>query len=128
MSILLDTHAFIWFMNGDQNLSRKVRQEIENIDNKCYLSIVSLWEIAIKTALGKLELKRDFAEIADFLVTNDIEILSITFEHVYRLTKLRYIHHDPFDRLIISQAKVEKLTIATKDKVFPKYKVEIFWD
>ncbi|MFH1320724.1 MAG: type II toxin-antitoxin system VapC family toxin [Bacteroidota bacterium] len=128
MTILLDTHAFIWFMNGDKNLSQRVRQEIEDIDNRCYLSIASLWEIAIKTTLGKLDLKRNFGEIADFLVANDIEILPITFEHVSQLTKLRYLHHDPFDRLIISQGKVEKLTIATKDKKFPKYKVETFWD
>jgi PIN domain nuclease of toxin-antitoxin system len=67
MDLLLDTHAFIWFINGDAALPQKVVDVIKNVENKCFISIASLWEIAIKSSLKKLELKSDFNKIADFL-------------------------------------------------------------
>jgi len=86
-----------------------------------------LWEIAIKSSLGKLKLKGDFNRIADFLTDNDIELLPITFEHLQRLMQLPLHHRDPFDRIIIAQSLTEDLTIATKDEVFIDYGVKSFW-
>lgn len=127
MDLLLDTHAFIWFINGDDSLPDKVKDEIKDIRNKCFLSIASLWEIAIKTSLGKLELKSDFDKVADFLSANEIDILPIIFAHLQKLLNLKYHHRDPFDRIIISQGVIDKLTVLTKDENFRKYRVKIMW-
>jgi PIN domain nuclease of toxin-antitoxin system len=128
MELLLDTHALIWFINGDDLLPDNVQDAIKDIRNKCFLSIASLWEIAIKTSLGKLELKSDFNKVADFLSANDIDILPITFEHLQKLLNLKYHHRDPFDRIIIAQGMAEKLTVLTKDETFKKYRVKIMWE
>lgn len=127
MDLLLDTHPFIWFLNGDEPLPANLKSIIIDTSNRCFLSIASLWEIAIKSSLGKLELKGDFSQIADFLSDNDIELLSITFEHLQRLMQLPFHHKDPFDRIIIAQALTEGLPLATKDDVFPDYGVNIIW-
>ena len=127
MDLLLDTHAFIWFINGDAALPQKVVDAIKNVENKCFISIASLWEIAIKSSMKKLELKSDFDKIADFLIDNDIEILPISFEHLQRVLTLEFHHRDPFDRIIISQGLVERLTILSKDEHFPSYTDRILW-
>jgi len=127
MDLLLDTHAFIWFISGDASLPPKVLDAIKNVENKCFISIASLWEIAIKSSLKKLELKSDFNRIVDFLADNDIEILPITFDHLQRLLTLEFHHKDPFDRIIISQALAERLTILSKDEHFPSYTDRILW-
>jgi PIN domain nuclease of toxin-antitoxin system len=82
MELLLDTHALIWFFNGDKQLPEKSIELIKNIDIKCYVSIASIWEIAIKLSLKKLELKDRFEEISKIMVQNEIELLPITFEHI----------------------------------------------
>ena len=82
MNLLLDTHTFIWFLNGDKKLLKYITNIIADIDNKCFLSIASLWEISIKTSLGKLTLKEGFNKISEFINNNDIDILPITFEHL----------------------------------------------
>ena len=127
MQLLLDTHAFIWFISGDKALPKKVVTVIKNVDNKCFISIASIWEIAIKSSLNKLTLKSDFNKISDFLIENDIEILPITFEHLQTVLSLNYYHRDPFDRLIISQGLVENLTLVTKDEHFKSYTDKILW-
>ena len=127
MDLLLDTHAFIWFISGDAALPPKVIDAIKNVENKCFISVASLWEIAIKSSLKKLELKADFDRIVDFLADNDIEILPITFEHLQRVLTLEFHHRDPFDRIIISQGLVERLTILSKDEHFPRYTDRILW-
>jgi len=76
MNLLLDTHAFMWFINGDKSLPAKVINLIKNIENKCFISIASIWEIAIKFSLGRLDLEGEFGEISNFLNENDIEIMS----------------------------------------------------
>ena len=127
MDLLLDTHAFIWFLNGDDYLPGSLKTLIADTSNKCYLSIASIWEIAIKSSLNKLELKGDFNQIAGFLNDNDIEVLPITFEHIQRLSQLNFHHRDPYDRIIIAQALTENLTVATKDEVFHRYVMNIVW-
>ncbi len=127
MDILLDTHAFIWFLNGDNELSPKLKEAIADTSNGCYLSIASIWEIAIKTGLQKLKLEGEFSRIAGFCSENDIEILPITFVHIQRLLLLPYHHRDPFDRIIVSQALTESLSVGTKDQIIGTYGVNVFW-
>ena len=127
MQLLLDTHPFIWFINGDNQLPEKVKKIITNSDNECFLSIASIWEIAIKTSLGKLELKSDFDKITDFLVANSIETLPIKFNHLQTLLKLEYYHRDPFDRIIISQGIAENLIVLSKDASFDEYPMKLVW-
>ncbi|HEV2478117.1 MAG TPA: type II toxin-antitoxin system VapC family toxin [Puia sp.] len=127
MQLLLDTHTFIWFISGDQALPQRALNTIKDTDNRCYISIASIWEIAIKFSLKKLELKSDFDNITEFLAANDIEILPISFQHLQKVITLEYHHRDPFDRLIIAQGLVENLTIITKDENFPRYTDRLLW-
>lgn len=128
MIYLLDTHAFLWFIEGNKSLSRKARSIIENSTIINYISIASIWEIAIKMSLGKLELKVSLEEIKNEILKNKFEILPLDFEHILELTKLEKHHKDPFDRIIISQAISENCTIISKDLNFKLYKkVEVFW-
>ena len=127
MDLLLDTHTFIWFLTGDNQLSNHVKKLIEDTSNKCFISIASIWEIAIKSSLNKLELAGDFNQIRNFIIENDIDVLPITFEHIQYLLKLPFHHRDPFDRIIIAQAFVEKLTLASRDDAFKQYDVITTW-
>ncbi|TDG37093.1 type II toxin-antitoxin system VapC family toxin [Pedobacter changchengzhani] len=127
MAFLLDTHTFIWFINGDTSLPKKVINKIRNLVNQCYLSIASIWEIAIKLKLNKLSLLSDFDRISVFLDENQIEILPITFNHIQSLNQLAFHHRDPFDRIIIAQGISEGLIILTKDENFNLYGASIFW-
>lgn len=128
MKLLLDTHALIWFINGDKQLPRKSVELIKQIDLKCYVSIASIWEIAIKISLGKLELNGGFNEISEIMKNHEIEILPLAFEHIRKLIDLEFHHRDPFDRIIIAQGLVEKMTVVTKDENFSKYGVKVLWD
>lgn len=123
MDILLDTHVFMWFMNGDKALSEAHRKAITNIENKCYFSIASIWEIAIKHSIHKLELASGFDKIQEFIFENDIELLPISFEHIQQLLLLELHHRDPFDRIIIAQGVTESLVILTMDSNFGLYNV-----
>jgi len=127
MNYLLDTHTFIWFINGDLSLPDKVITKIKNVENQCFFSIASIWEIAIKIKLNKLQIESDFNKIIDFCIQNEIDILPIAFEHIQELNRLDFHHRDPFDRLIIAQGIVEKLTILTKDENFKFYNAKSFW-
>ena len=128
MDILLDTHALIWFINGDSRLPDKSVEIIKNIEVKCFVSIASIWEIAIKISLGKLDLNGGFDEISKIMSHYDIEILPLSFEHIHKLLSLEFYHRDPFDRIIIAQSLVENITIVSKDENFPKYEVQLIWD
>ncbi|WP_145857370.1 type II toxin-antitoxin system VapC family toxin [Pedobacter suwonensis] len=127
MQFLLDTHTFIWFINGDSSLPNELIDEIKNLKNQCFISIASIWEIAIKCKLNKLSLNADFDRILDFLDQNQIEILPISFDHIVKLNELDFHHRDPFDRILIAQGISEDLTILTKDQNFSFYKIKIRW-
>jgi len=127
MDLLLDTHAFLWFITGDKQLPEKIIKLMGNSDNKCFVSIASIWEIVIKLSLNKLEIIGGFETIEDFLDNNDFEILPVDFSHTKSLLKLEHLHNDPFDRMIISQAIAEKLVVVTKDRFFKDYKVKVIW-
>ncbi len=127
MQYLLDTHTIIWFCENDKMLSRKAANEIVDMNNTCFLSIASLWEIAIKFKIGKLQLTIPFEEIYDFLSKNNIRILPLEFPHLQRLLNLDFIHRYPFDRVIIAQAIANDLTILTIDKDIMQYPVKCLW-
>ena len=127
MAFLLDTHAFLWFVSGDSKLPATVRDKIKDISQSCFLSSASLWEITIKQQLGKLTLNITLEELFEYADRNQIEIIPITYGHLLTLSKLPNYHGDPFDRLIISQAISENLTLITKDKGLKKYKVKQQW-
>ena len=128
MRLLLDTHIFIWLIDGNPKLSQTARQAIEDESNTLYLSIVSLWEITIKTSLGKLELAIPLEQIViNLILPSGIEILPIHLPHLLVLQTLPFHHRDPFDRLLISQAKSETLTLVSEDGMFEQYEVEKLW-
>ena len=104
MSLLLDTHALIWFLEGDSQLSQTAKSEILNLDNACFVSQASLWEMAIKLSLGKLEIRSSYQDLPKLMWENGIEILAIEFEHFDYITNLPFHHKDPFDRIIIAQS------------------------
>ena len=128
MKFLLDTHAFLWFIMGSANLSSNARTLIEDPANERLLSVASLWEVAIKASLGKLTLSGPFIDlIPSQLTLNGIDLLNIKVDHLSTLTTLPFHHRDPFDRLIIAQAIVEKLPVISLDGVFDTYGVTRHW-
>ncbi|MCG3158551.1 MAG: hypothetical protein DKINENOH_05195 [bacterium] len=128
MNLLLDTHAFLWFIKNDASLSLRARGLIEEPENKRLLSIVSLWEIAIKASLGKIVLKLPFdALMPRQLQENDIDLLPIALPHLGLVERLPFHHRDPFDRLIIAQSLVENLPLVSIDSQFDKYGVQRLW-
>lgn len=128
MRLLLDTHTFIWLDNAPTRLSQQVRNAIEEFDNILLLSMVSVWEIQIKVQLGRLDIPNGVANLIQRQrESNGIELLPITIPHVLALSELPFHHGDPFDRLLISQARVEDLIMVTKDDNISKYPVDLLW-
>jgi PIN domain nuclease of toxin-antitoxin system len=127
MKVLLDTHAFLWFLGGNSELSNQARNVIENPEYEKYISIASFWEVAIKSSLGKLKLDVPFSELKAEVLKNNFQILPITFQDTLHLTTLPFHHRDPFDRIIISQAKENNLTLISCDDNFGQYDVNLLW-
>jgi PIN domain nuclease of toxin-antitoxin system len=127
MNILLDTHALIWFLEGDSQLSQTAKSEISNPDNTCFISQATLWEMAIKLSIGKLEMKNSYQDLPRLMWENGIEILNIEFEHFEYIITLPFHHKDPFDRIIIAQSFIEKMPIVSIDGIFKDYPVTIIW-
>ena len=127
MNYLLDTHTFMWFINGEEELSAHARKTIEHKNSNNFISIASLWEIAIKLSIGKLKLKTPFIEIPEQISNNGFQILPLRFEDTLKLSTLPFHHRDPFDRLLIAQSIANQLTIISKDKQFSDYGIDIIW-
>ncbi len=132
MKYLLDTHTLLWVLFEDEKLSEKVKAAVRNPDNEIYVSIVSYWEISLKYALGKLELRGILPEkLPGKAKEINIETLEISEEEVASFYKLpRQKHKDPFDRLIIWQAINRKIALISKDrpiKEYQKFGLEILW-
>ena len=128
MIYLLDTHTFLWFINDDKALSAAAKTLIEDLESAIYISVASLWEIAIKVSLGKLEVPSPFTSfVAEQLRENNIMPLEIKTEHLGLVVTLPFHHRDPFDRLIVAQSLNEKLPIIGKDEVFDAYGVKRHW-
>ena len=127
MNILLDTHALIWFLEGDSQLSNSAKTAITNPENTCFLSQASMWEIAIKISINKLEMKNSYQNLPKLLWQNGIEILPFEFEHFEYILTLPFHHKDPFDRIIIAQSVIDKMSVISCDDNFPSYPVNIIW-
>ncbi len=128
MKLLLDSHTFIWFIAGDARLSDDARIAIEDLDNDKWISIASIWEIAIKYSIGKLSLSAPFnILIPQQTRKNGFDLLDIKFAHTATITTLPFHHRDPFDRLIISQAIVEGMDVVSIDAAFDKYPIKRIW-
>lgn len=127
MNVLLDTHTFIWYIEGNAKLTQKARDVIEVSGDKIYLSIISLWEIAIKTGKKQLTLQNEFDDLLNVLNSLEIEILTITFADTQVYKNLPLHHGDPFDRMIISQAINNSLTIVGCDQSFNDYPIQVLW-
>jgi PIN domain nuclease of toxin-antitoxin system len=121
MQLLIDTQIFIWFISGAPELKPTIRRLVEDENTRVFISIASLWEISIKTALGKLDVHGDYESVIDDVTGNDMEILPISFAHTVQQHKLPFYHKDPFDRIIVAQAIVEKLDLVCSDDVFEEY-------
>jgi PIN domain nuclease of toxin-antitoxin system len=128
MRVLLDTHTFLWFITGDPKLSASGEQIIIRGGNELLLSVASLWEIAIKVSIGRLPIPGPLDHfIPAQLRTNRIEVLPITAEHTFEVARLPLHHRDPFDRVMIAQAILERLPIVSADELFDRYAAERLW-
>ena len=129
MKILLDTHVFLWWIMDDESLSPVARRTISNAENELYFSAASAWEIAIKAGLGRIKLPSEIGTfIPGQLAENSIIGLPVQIGHALRVSKLPQHHRDPFDRVLVAQAQVEKMPILTSDAEISKYDVEVIWD
>jgi len=128
MKLLLDTHTFMWFVDGNEKLHAHARNLIEDSGNMRLLSIGSLWEMSIKAGLGKLDVSMSFEELVRKQVEpNAISFLPLRPMHLDRLRTLPFPHRDPFDRLLIAQAMVEGAVILSRDGVFDQYPITRVW-
>ncbi len=128
MKLLLDTCAFLWFQADSPQLSPAVRSEILDQRNEVYLSAVSVWEIARKYKQGGISLpSHPSTLIPEVRKASGIESLSLTEEDALAAEKLQLFHKDPFDRMLIAQALMGGLLIATPDRAFQPYPVRVIW-
>lgn len=127
MKILLDTHTAIWFLNGDCDLSETAKSNILNKRNAKYISIASVWELAIKVGLKKLRFNGGTKGFIELLEDNGIKIIPISAKHLFELECLPMFHRDPFDRIIISTAISEKMILISKDNNINSYSVKTLW-
>jgi PIN domain nuclease of toxin-antitoxin system len=127
MKLLLDTHAFLWFVTGDRRLSKKARRAVEAPPSELLISTASVWELAIKASLGRLTLPKSVHDYFDDKLAAGFVILPIEWVHAARVAELPFHHRDPFDRLIIAQGLVESIPIVSGDPEFKKYGARIVW-
>ena len=121
MNLLLDTHVVLWWLSDDPTLSDAARSAIADPENTVFLSAVCVWEIRIKQGIGKLDLPENFGEV---LAQQHFPELAVTVRHADAIVGLPPIHRDPFDRLLVTQAMVEKMTIVTRDPFIADYEID----
>ena len=127
MRYLIDTHAIIWYYENSPELPRNIEELIDSPAVSIYICSISLWEMVIKMNLGKLNLKLPIDELFDNIRNRDFNVLQVENKYLYGLANLPFIHKDPFDRLLISTALSEDLTIITIDENIHKYDVSCIW-
>ena len=124
--MLLDTHILYWFFFEDEKLPNSLKEQIES-EKDVYISIVTFWELAIKSSLGKMKLPVSVSSLMKDCTECEFKILPITDAHLDKLSDLPWIHRDPFDRLLICQAQAEGLTLITADESIRKYELNMLW-
>ncbi len=131
MSFLLDTHAFLWFVNDHNSLSARAKDIIEDQQSIIYLSAASVWEMAIKSSLQKLALPAPLKQFVEtHMSRNEIGMLQISAEHAVAVARLPFPktgHRDPFDRMIVAQAICHDLTIVSRDAALSDYPIQVIW-
>jgi len=128
MNLLIDTHAVIWFITKDSRLPDTTLRLIESPDNNCFVSIASLWEMAIKFSLGRLNLNAELDKVFNIISETGFELLPITTTQILLNAELPFHHSDPFDRILIAQAIAENLKIVSKDGQFQNYPINLVWE
>jgi PIN domain nuclease of toxin-antitoxin system len=127
MKLLLDTHAVLWYLSGDARLRASARRRLQSGAEK-FLSIASVWELAIKVSLGKLELDDPLAAVVDAAIhDSNAALLGISTLHAIRVAALPWHHRDPFDRMLVAQALENDLTLLSADAAFDAYGVRRVW-
>ena len=126
MKALLDTHAFLWYLLGDPNLGSTAKAVIDT-KTDLYFSTVSLWEISIKTNIGKLQLNRPFQDLRKELQYINAQLLPIMFEDTETYITLPLHHRDPFDRILVAQAINHSLVLISRDTAFDAYAIQRLW-
>jgi PIN domain nuclease of toxin-antitoxin system len=128
MRLLLDTHAFIWYVTDNPRLSANVKLLIEDENNEKLVSIASIWEMAIKHSIGRLNFSRPFMEfVRQQLSVSNIGLLEINLNHIEVVASLPLHHRDPFDRLIIAQSMAEQIPVLSVDAIFDAYAIARLW-
>ena len=127
MRLLLDTHAFLWFVTGSGRLSARARRALEADDAELVLSAASVWEMAIKAKLGRLTLPAGVEEYIAEKVAEGFVVLPIEWPHAAAVERLPMLHRDPFDRLIVAQSLAERLPLVSADRQFHRYGVKVVW-
>ena len=125
MRVLLDTHVLMWALEDSPQLSGRARAILTDPDNECWVSSASVWEIAIKTALGKYRLGKPLATLEEAVERAGMRTLDVTIKHAAAVEGIRTLHADPFDRLLLAQCEVETLRLLTADKLLAKLPVAI---
>lgn len=127
MRLLLDTHTLIWHYEGCNKLTATAKAMIADASSQIFISIATLWEMSIKRSLGKLTTTKSPIELLKIYKAGGAELLPVSPEHVMTLESLPWHHRDPFDRMLIVQAKIEKLTLITGDETFRQYEAPQIW-
>lgn len=128
MNLLLDTHALLWFIAGSSELSSTARNAIEDDLNNKFVSIASVWETAIKISIGKMNLTEPFDDLfPSQLHTNGFNLYPISVNHTSVVSRLPFLHRDPFDRILAAVTLADAMTLISGDEVFDKYSVAMIW-
>lgn len=128
MGLLLDTQAFLWWVDDAPRLSRAARTAMARPDEDCFVSLASCWEMAIKSSLGRLTLASSFERfISEQMAVNGFQPLGITLAHLARVAALPFHHRDPFDRLLAAQALDAGIPVVSADPIFDRYGVRRVW-
>lgn len=129
MRLLLDTHTLLWFVDASPNLSDRARELIDDPTNQKVISLIRLWEIAIKHSLGRLVLSLPLNQyIATHLTPSKVELLSLEIPHILTFAQMPWHHRDPFDRILIAQAITENIPILSIDAALDAYAMQRIWD
>ena len=124
---LLDTHTLIWFLEGDSQISPLAKSLVLDTGNQLFVSMASIWEMAIKTSIGKLTLTQPLEQIIKRLPLEFMELLPIEVSHLLAIQNLPFHHKDPFDRILIAQTLTENIGIISIETIFDQYAVKRIW-
>jgi PIN domain nuclease of toxin-antitoxin system len=124
VKLLLDTHAALWWLAGDDRFGAAAARQVDDATNQVLLSAAVVWEVSIKRSLGKLQAPDGFART---LLDSGAQPLDVRIEHAAAVERLPWHHRDPFDRLLVAQAASERATIVTRDAVFAAYDAAVLW-